>query len=208
MTPRAHAHIYKDNPEKIIQIMKIQNVYLFLAAVCAVLLCCFSPVYFSSEEDANHYFTMDFASINARTYDAEGALVIDDNFRYATVDDNGVEVETQTGAAIMSVWAMPVLAILMGLISLVVLVWGFFATKVKHLLLQANLNIFTLICALGYYAMLALYVFFAVNRFDFDWHMAWPVCLPLVVIILTLMSMRAFSNNAKKIRHDLSGSIR
>lgn len=188
--------------------MKIQNIYLILAAVCAVLLCCFSPVYFSAEEDPAHYFTMDFASINARTYDAEGVLVVDDSFRYATVDENGQEVETQSGAAIMSIWAMPVLAILMALSSLAVLVWGFFITKVKDILLQANLNILTLLLALGYYAMLALYVFFAVARFDFDWHMAWPACLPLIIFILTLMAMRAFSSNAKKIRHDLSGSIR
>lgn len=188
--------------------MKVQNIYLILAAVCAILLCCFSPVYFSSEEDPMHYFTMDFASINARTYDAEGALVVDHSFAYATVDDNGEQVATAEGASIMSIWAMPLLAILMAVSSLAVLVWGFFITKVKHILMQANLNILTLLLALGYYAMLALYVFFAVKRFDFDWHMSWPVCMPLLIFILTLMAMRAFSNNAKKIRHDLSGSIR
>lgn len=155
-----------------------------------------------------HYFTMDFASINACTFDEEGALVADHSFAYATMDELGHEISTTQGAAIMSIWALPVMAILMALTSLAVLVWGFFISKVKDILLQANLNILTLILSLGYYAMLALYTFFACARFELDWHMAWPVCLPLIIFILTLMAMRAFSRNAKKIHRDLSGSIR
>ena len=72
------------------------------------MLCFFSPVYFSSEEDAMHYFTMDFASINARTYDANNQLVVDESFTYATTDDNGQVLSTQQGASIMSIWALPV----------------------------------------------------------------------------------------------------
>ena len=60
-----------------------------------------------------HYFTMDFASINARTYDANNQLVVDESFTYATTDDNGQVLSTQQGASIMSIWALPVLAILM-----------------------------------------------------------------------------------------------
>jgi len=188
--------------------MKIQNIYLILAAACAILLCCFSPVFFSSEEDPMHYFTMDFASINARTYDADNQLVIDNSFAYATIDDAGNEISKTEGASIMSIWALPVLAIVMAIVSLVVFVWGFFITKVKDIVMQVNLNILTLVCVFGYYAMLAMYVFFACARFDLDWHMAWPVCLPLIILVLTLMAMRAFSRNAKKIKRDLSGSIR
>lgn len=83
--------------------MKIQNLYLLLAAACSVMLCFFSPVYFSSEEDAMHYFTMDFASINARTYDANNQLVVDESFTYATTDDNGQVLSTKQGASIMSI---------------------------------------------------------------------------------------------------------
>ena len=188
--------------------MKIQNLYLLLAAACSVMLCFFSPVYFSSEEDAMHYFTMDFASINARTYDANNQLVVDESFTYATTDENGQVLSTQQGASIMSIWALPVLAILMAVLALLMLVLDIRATKLKDLVILAQVSILPIFGVLGYYAMLAMYVFFCTARFEFDWHIAWPACLPLIILILTLMAMRAFKRTEKKTRRDLSGSIR
>ena len=188
--------------------MKIQNLFLILAAACSIMLCFFSPVYFSSEADPTHYFTMDFAQINARTYDADGQLIIDESFAYAVHDESGEVIEVKEGAAIMSIWAMPVLAILMAVLALVILVLDIRATKLKDLVLLAQVSILPIFCAIGYYALLAMYVWFATARFDFDWHMAWSACLPLIVLICTLMAMRAFKRTEKKTRRDLSGSIR
>ena len=75
-----------------------------------------------------HYFTMDFASINARTYDANNQLVVDESFTYATTDENGQVLSTQQGASIMSIWALPVLAILMAVLALLMLVLDIRAT--------------------------------------------------------------------------------
>ena len=188
--------------------MKIQNLYLLLAAACSVMLCFFSPVYFSSEEDAMHYFTMDFASINARTYDANNQLVVDESFTYATTDDNGQVLSTQQGASIMSIWALPVLAILMAVLALLMLVLDIRATKLKDLVVLAQVSILPIFGVLGYYAMLAMYGFFCTARVELDWHIAWPAWLPLIILILTLMAMRAFKRTEKKTRRDLSGSIR
>ena len=82
------------------------------------------------------------------------------------------------------------------------------ATKLKDLVILAQVSILPIFGVLGYYAMLAMYVFFCTARFELDWHIAWPACLPLIILILTLMAMRAFKRTEKKTRRDLSGSIR
>lgn len=187
--------------------LKTQNIFLLLAILCSLLLCFFSPVYFTSAEDAGHYFNMHLFSIDAMSYQADGRLVADETFVYEAETESG-STERIEGAHIMSIWALPILAIVMALLSFADIILGMTATKVRQLLLQANLNIVTLICALGYYAMLALYTFFATARFDLDWHMSWPAAMPIVIFILIMMSMRAISKSAKKVARDLSGSIR
>ncbi|MCQ2334591.1 MAG: DUF4293 domain-containing protein [Paludibacteraceae bacterium] len=183
-------------------------VYLGLALVCSALLCVFAPAYFTSQEDANHYFEMKFMGIQAEQYNAEGRLVADETFTYADTNESGEVLSTHTGATLMNTWALPLLAIVMMLLCAVDIVLGISASRVKQLFLQARLNIVTLIISLGYYAMLALYIFFVSARFDLDWHLAWPACLPLVVMILVFMAMRSISLNAKKLKKTLSGSIR
>lgn len=184
-----------------------QTIYLSLALVCSLLLCFFSPLYFTSAEDAGHYFSMRGFAVEAMHY-VDGSLVADDAFTYATTDETGATLSTTTGSSIMNIWALPVLAIAMALLCLVDIILGVRAVKLKDLLHQINLNIATLVCAVGYYAMVILYAFFVVKNFDLDWHLSWAICLPIILFILVIMAMQTISKSAKKLRRDLSGSIR
>lgn len=149
-------------------IQRIQTLYLALAAILSIVLCCTAPMFFMTPEGATDptIYSMDFRHIHEMMYD--GA-------------DNLVHVPK---GAVMDTWGLSVLASLIGLLSFV----DIFLFKKR--ILQARLNIFTVMACVGYYAMLAMYAWFATQRLGVEWFIEWPLCLPLVIIVLTMMATR------------------
>lgn len=67
-------------------------------------------------------------------------------------------------------------------------------------LLQARLNIFTIMLCLGYYGVLAIYIYLAKLMIDVDVYvMAWA-CLPLVCLVLTVMATRRILKDEAMVR--------
>ena len=70
----------------------------------------------------------------------------------------------------------------------------------KKRLLQARLNIFTVMLCLGYYGVLAIYIWQAKLALGVDWHILPWACIPLVCMVLTLMATRRILKDEALVR--------
>lgn len=102
----------------------------------------------------------------------------------------------------MSVWGLYAIIIATGVLALV----DVFLFKKR--ILQARLNIFTVMACLGFYALLTMYAWFAVQRFGAEWYINWSAGLPLVAMILVLMATRAILKDEAAVRAAWSGRLR
>lgn len=67
-------------------------------------------------------------------------------------------------------------------------------------LLQARLNIFTIMLCLGYYGVLAIYIYLAKLVIDVDVYVMGWACLPLVCLVLTVMATRRILKDEAMVR--------
>ena len=67
-------------------------------------------------------------------------------------------------------------------------------------LLQARLNIFTIMLCLGYYGVLAIYIYLAKLMIDVDVYVMGWACLPLVCLVLTVMATRRILKDEALVR--------
>ena len=70
----------------------------------------------------------------------------------------------------------------------------------KKRLVQARLNIFTVLWCLGYYGVLAIYIWQAKLALGVDWHILPWACIPLVCMVLTLMATRRILKDEALVR--------
>ena len=70
----------------------------------------------------------------------------------------------------------------------------------KKRLLQARLNVFTAMMCLGYYGVLAIYIWQAKLAFGTEWHIMPWACIPLVCLVLTLMATRRILKDEALVR--------
>jgi len=160
-------------------IQRIQTLYLLLAAICAVVLCIVSPVTFHTPEEATEpaAFEVGFC-----------------NLQEITINELGEEVVMYNGRS-MSTWGLTALALTIGILAVV----DIFLYKKR--ILQARLNIFTIVACLGYYAMVVMYYFFAKAKFGVtEWRDFWPLAFPLMALVLTLMATRAILKDEALVR--------
>ena len=67
-------------------------------------------------------------------------------------------------------------------------------------LLQARLNIFTIMRFFGYYGVLAIYIYLAKLMIDVDVYVMGWACLPLVCLVLTVMATRRILKDEALVR--------
>ena len=67
-------------------------------------------------------------------------------------------------------------------------------------ILQARLNIFLVMLCLGYYGVLALYIWHATLALGVEWHILPWACIPLISLVLTLMATRAILRDEALVR--------
>ena len=70
----------------------------------------------------------------------------------------------------------------------------------KKRILQARLNIFTTMLCLGYYGVLAIYVWQAKLALGVDWHIMPWASFPLVCFVLTIMATRRILKDEALVR--------
>lgn len=98
------------------------------------------------------------------------------------------------GAPIQGVWGLLVTTLLIPVLALV----DIFLFKKR--LLQARLNIFTVMLCLGYYGVLAIFIWLAKMSLGVDWHILPWASFPLVCLVLTLMATRAILKDEALVR--------
>lgn len=95
---------------------------------------------------------------------------------------------------LQGLWGLTVATVLIPLLALVDIF------LYKRRILQARLNIFTVMLCLGYYGVLAVYVWLAKTALGVDWHLIPWASIPLISMILTLMATRAILKDEALVR--------
>ena len=104
------------------------------------------------------------------------------------------ELSALGGAPLQGLWGLLVTTILIPVLALV----DIFLYKKR--ILQARLNIFLAMLCLGYYGVLAIYIWLANMTLDTDWHILPWAAFPLVCMVLTLMATRAILKDEALVR--------
>ena len=104
------------------------------------------------------------------------------------------ELSALGGVPLKGIWGLTVTTVLIPLLALV----DIFLYKKR--LLQARLNIFTVLLCLGYYGVLAIYVWQAQLALGVDWHVLPWASFPLVCMVLTLMATRRILKDEALVR--------
>lgn len=91
-------------------------------------------------------------------------------------------------------WGLLVTTVLIPLMALV----DIFLYKKR--ILQARLNIFTVMLCLGWYGVLAIYTWWAKLALTVEWHVLPWAAIPLVCLVLTLMATRAILKDEALVR--------
>lgn len=98
------------------------------------------------------------------------------------------------GAPLQGLWGLLVTTALIPVLALI----DIFLYKKR--ILQARLNIFLAMLCLGYYGVLALYIWLATMSMDVEWHLLPWASFPLVCMVLTLMATRRILKDEALVR--------
>lgn len=152
-------------------IQRIQTLYLLAIVVLGIVLIWLPVVQFVS---------------------AEGAETLDIYYLNAICLQN--VVGEPTDIILPGLWGLLLTTALIPLLALV----DIFLFKKR--LLQARLNIFTALLCLGYYGVLALYIWQVKLSFGVDWHIMPYASFPLICFVLTLMATRRILKDEALVR--------
>ena len=112
------------------------------------------------------------------------------------------ELSALGGAPLPGIWGLLLTTVLIPVLALV----DIFLYKKR--LVQARLNIFTAMLCLGYYGVLAIYVWQAKLALGVDWHVLPWASIPLVCLVLTLMATRRILKDEALVRGKLFEDLR
>lgn len=154
-------------------IQRIQTLYL-LAVVALGIALCFLPVVqlVTPEETAElHVYNLGAAGMEEITGE-----------------------QCQPVILLQGLWGLLVATLLIPVLALV----DIFLYNKR--ILQARLNIFTVMLCLGWYGVLAIYIWLAKMSMEVDWHILPWAAFPLVCMVLTLMATRAILKDEALVR--------
>ena len=104
------------------------------------------------------------------------------------------ELSALGGVPMQGLWGLLVTTILIPVLALI----DIFLFKKR--LLQARLNIFLAMLCLGYYGVLAIYIWQAKLALGVEWHILPWASFPLVCFVLTLMATRRILKDEALVR--------
>ena len=104
------------------------------------------------------------------------------------------ELSALGGAPLQGLWGLLLTTALIPLLALI----DIFLFKKR--LVQARLNIFTVLLCLGYYGVLAIYIWLAKMSLGVDWHILPWASFPLICMVLTLMATRRILKDEALVR--------
>lgn len=152
-------------------VQRIQTLYLLLVIVCGVLLAVFPPVTFLTSSLENEQHLYEMT--------------------FTGIQDISVG---EVPVTVMNTVSLSIIAIIIPLLALV----DIFLFRKR--ILQARLNVVNILLCVGYYAILAVYIWFAKMNLYVDWHLTVWAGLPLVSIVLLFMAIRAILRDEALVR--------
>ena len=153
-------------------IQRIQTVYLFIVVALGITLCFVPVLQFDTTETAQ-------------------------TVRMWYLSATGLTEQTVTDlppVVLQGLWGLMVATILIPLLALI----DIFLFKKR--ILQARLNIFLALLCLGYYGVLAIYVWLAKMTMEIMWHVMPWASVPAICFVLTLMATRAILKDEALVR--------
>ena len=153
-------------------IQRIQTLYLLLVVALGITLCFVPVVQFVTPEDAEVVRAWELTAL-------------------------GMTETTVTELPAIQLNGLWGLLLASALIPVLALVDIFLYNK---RLLQARLNIFTIMLCLGYYGVLAIYIYLAKLMIDVDVYVMGWACLPLGCLVLTSMATRRILKDEAMVR--------
>ena len=155
-------------------IQRVQTLYLMLVVVLGLALCYVPVVQLVTPQEVE----------TLRVYELS-ALELEE------VTPNVLSMEPLT---LNGLWGLLVTTLLIPALAFVdILLY-------KKRILQARLNIFLVLLCLGYYGVLAMYIWLAVISLEMEWHILPWASIPLVCMILTLMATRRILKDEALVR--------
>ena len=152
-------------------IQRIQTLYLLAVVILGTVLIWLPVVLFVSPEGAD---TFEEYTLNAICM--------------------GSDIGEPTDIILPGLWGLQLTTVLIPLLALV----DIFLFKKR--LLQARLNIFSTLRCLGYYGVLALYIWQITLTYNVEWHLLPFASVPLVCMILTIMATRRILKDEALVR--------
>ena len=152
-------------------IQRIQTLYLALVVLLGVLLCCFAPVGFVSVEGAEQF----------HQYTASFSHIID-------------ITNPEEPLRVMNIISLSILSVTIPLVALITIF------LFKKRILQARINVVNVVLCIGWYAVLAVYIWFAKTNLHTDWYLTPWAAIPLVNLVLTMMATRAILKDEALVR--------
>lgn len=153
-------------------IQRIQTLYLLLVVALGITLCFVPVVQFVTPEDAEVVRAWQLTALGM----TETTVT-----ELPAIELNGL-------------WGLLLASVLIPVLALV----DIFLYNKR--LLQARLNIFTIMLCLGYYGVLAIYIYLAKLMIDVDVYVMGWACLPLVCLVLTSMATRRILKDEAMVR--------
>ncbi|MBQ7997238.1 MAG: DUF4293 domain-containing protein [Paludibacteraceae bacterium] len=104
------------------------------------------------------------------------------------------ELSALGGAPLPGLWGLTLATVLIPLLALVDIF------LYRNRILQARLNIFTVMLCLGWYGVVAIYVWQAKLALGVEWHILPWASFPLVCMVLTMMATRRILRDEALVR--------
>ena len=154
-------------------IQRIQTLYLLAIVILGITLCFKPVIQLVTPEEA--------AELRIYNLSASGLELVTNE-------------DCQPVVCLQGLWGLLDTTALIPLLALI----DIFLYKKR--LLQARLNIFLALLCLGYYGVLAIYIWQAKLALGVDWHILPWASFPLVCFVLTLMATRRILKDEALVR--------
>ncbi len=191
-------------------IQRIQTLYLLLIVVLGITLCFVPVVQLTTPEEAaeQRMYEMkaiglheipinnELASINNEqlTINMQSDSAVQTTMESMKATDSAETTAAQTSKGLNGLWGLLLTTLCIPVLALV----DIFLYKKR--ILQARLNIFLAVLCLGYYAILAMYIWFAKMNLGTEWHLYFWSGIPLICLVLTLMATRRILKDEALVR--------
>ena len=187
-------------------IQRIQTLYLLLIVALGIALCFLPVVQLTTPEEAaqQHMYEMKaigLEEVEIRTYQntptSSSPSESGDSEQQTLTPSEGLGevLEGEVEGNLEGMWGLLLTTLCIPVLALV----DIFLYRKR--ILQARLNIFLVVLCVGYYGILAMFIWFAkMNLGTTEWHLyAWSG-IPLICLVLTLMATRRILKDEALVR--------